>query len=145
MKRQLHVNYKLKRFKIYHLLMLVEFQRDNGQVVSIATRQTSAVLNKVAAVMARSLRSNVQVTRGYVDRQQSDAVRIFFVRFKLISTSFATSLCSNFVWRNVKCARQRNEGKERSIRLLYLVERIVVLSVLVLRFSFANLIEEEGS
>ena len=60
--------------------MLVEFQRSNGQVVSIATRHASTVLKKVATVIARSLRSNVQGTRGYVDREQSDVIIVSFVR-----------------------------------------------------------------
>ena len=87
--------------------MLVEFQRSNSQVVSIAKRHASAVL---ATIVARSLRSNVQGTRGYVDREQSDVIRIFFCVFKLILTSFLTSRCSNFVWKDVKCVRQRNRG-----------------------------------
>ena len=94
----LHINFQLKRFKIYHLLMLVEFQRSNGQVVFIATRHASAVLDEVATVFARSLRLNVQETRGYVDREQSHVIRIFCA-FNLILTSFATSGCSNFVWK----------------------------------------------
>ena len=36
-------------------LMLVEFPRSNGQVVSIATRHPSAVLDEAATVIARSL------------------------------------------------------------------------------------------
>ena len=60
--------------------MLLEFQRSDGQVVSIATRHTSALLNKVATVIAHSFRSNMQGTRGYVVREQSGMIRIFLVR-----------------------------------------------------------------
>ena len=67
----------VKRSKIYHLLMLVEFQWSNGQVASIVTRHASAVLNKVATVIALPLISKMQGTRGYEDRKQSGGIRIY--------------------------------------------------------------------
>ncbi len=79
--------------------MLVEYQRSNGQIVSIATRHASAVLNEVATVIARSIRSNVQETRGYLDCQQSDETRFLFCTFKLMLMSFDTSSFSNYLWK----------------------------------------------
>ncbi len=79
--------------------MLEEYQRSNGQIVSIATRHVSAVLNEDTTVIARSLRSNEQETRGYLDCQQSDEIRFLFCTFKLILMSFDISGCSNYLWK----------------------------------------------
>ena len=62
--------------------MLVVIKWSNGEVVfhSNKTGLRCFVINELATVSALSRCSNVQGTRGYIDRKQSDVISIFVVR-----------------------------------------------------------------